>query len=85
MCVASPADALLHELLHVQVALQNPKQFLQEGGLNGVVYPYKHEHRIIQKENQLYQAMTKHDGFNRPIRRSHVGRYSAAQCVTCIN
>lgn len=83
-CVASPGDALLHELLHTQSALLSPNQFLKEGGLNGVIYPYIHERKIIQKENKIYQAMTKTDGLHRPIRKNHVGRYLKATCSTCV-
>lgn len=83
-CVASPADALLHELLHTQSALLSPNKFLAEGGLNGVIYPYIHEQKIIQKENKLYQAMSLLDGMQRPIRKNHVGRYYKAGCATCV-
>jgi hypothetical protein len=85
ICVASPADAFLHELLHAQRALLTPSDFLAEGGLNNLLYPYEHERNIIKKENYLYQSMSRFDGLMRPIRKNHVGRYRQVACVTCVN
>ncbi len=84
-CVASPADALLHELLHVETALLNPREFIQQGGLNGVMYPFAHENAVIRKENALYESMSALDGAYRPSRHSHSGRVVASACVTCLN
>jgi len=83
-CVASPADALLHELLHAKAALVTPSIFIEQGGLNGVVYPFAHEHSVIQEENMLYNAMSQIDGKLRPQRSRHSGRLAASTCVTCI-
>ena len=38
-CIASPADALLHEFLHAQTALLQPEDFIAQGGFNNVIYP----------------------------------------------
>lgn len=83
-CVASPADALLHELLHAKAALVTPTIFIEQGGLNGVIYPFAHEHSVIQEENALYNAMSEVDGRMRPQRHRHAGRLAATSCVTCI-
>lgn len=83
-CVASPADALLHELLHAATALLQPQQFIAQGGLNSVVYPFEHEAEVIRRENALYRAMTAVDGRFRPHRHRHSGQVVASACVTCL-
>jgi hypothetical protein len=83
-CVASPADALLHELLHVQTVSQDTNNFIRQGGLDPMSYPSEHEQLIIQKENRLYAAMTKVDGHPRPIRSEHSGRHVLVSCATCL-
>ena len=83
-CIASPADALLHELLHARAALLEPTVFIKQGGLNGVIYPFAHEHAVIQEENRLYESMSEVDGRLRPQRHRHAGRLAASNCVTCI-
>ena len=83
-CIASPADALLHELLHAKAALLTPNVFIEQGGMNSVLYPYAHEQAVIAEENQLYLSMTAIDGQSRPQRHAHSGRLAAANCVTCI-
>ena len=83
-CVASPADALLHELLHVQTITQDTNQFIQQGGLDPMSYPAEHERFTIQKENELYAAMTRIDGHARPIRSEHNGRHVLVSCATCL-
>lgn len=84
VCIASPADALLHELLHVHSMLVKSEEFLQQGGMNNVVYPYQHEYRIIDAERNLYAAMSQHDNIKRPQRSEHTGRNIKATCPTCI-
>ena len=84
VCVASPADALLHELLHVQSMLVNSEEFISKGGMNNVVYPYQHEYHVIDKERALYSQMSVHDKNKRPQRREHSGRLIRAACATCI-
>ncbi len=86
-CVASPADALLHELLHVRSMLVDSRRFIDQGGMAGVLYPYAHEAEIIRAENALYSAMAKLDGLARPqrSRHKHVGKLVAASCALCIN
>lgn len=84
-CVASPADALLHELLHVQTITQDTANFIRQGGLDPTHYPAVHERFTIQKENQLYAAMTAVDGRARPIRSEHHGRHVLVSCATCLD
>ncbi len=86
-CIVSPADALLHELLHVRSMLLNSRRFIAQGGMTGVLYPYAHEAEIIQAENALYSSMAKLDGRARPQRprHKHVGKLVRASCALCIN
>ncbi len=84
-CVASPADALLHELLHAKSALLESREFIEQGGMSSVIYPFAHENAVIKRENALYQSMTAIDGSYRPNRHSHAGRVVVSACVTCLN
>ena len=84
VCVASPADALLHELLHVHSMLVKSEEFISQGGMNNVLYPYQHEYQVIDKERALYAGMSVHDKLKRPQRREHSGRLIRAACATCI-
>lgn len=84
-CIASPADALLHELLHVESALLNTEEFIAQGGLSKVIYPYQHERAVIKRENQLYKSMSHLDGGYRPHRSNHSGKLLASACVTCLD
>lgn len=88
VCIASPADALLHELLHVYSMLVKDKKslssFIQQGGMNNVIYPYQHEYAVIDSERKLYASMSKYDQLKRPQRREHTGRLVRASCATCI-
>lgn len=84
VCIASPADALLHELLHVHSMLINGEEFIAQGGMNNVMYPYKHEYSVIDKERELYASMSTQDKIKRPQRREHTGRIVKAHCSTCI-
>ncbi len=83
-CIASPADALLHELLHARSALLETKTFIAQGGMSGVLYPYAHEYDVIKKENQLYKAMSMKDGIVRPQRHRHAGKLVASSCSFCV-
>lgn len=83
-CIASPADALLHELLHAHSALLKTKTFVAQGGMNSALYPYAHEYDVIKKENQLYRAMSMKDGIDRPQRHRHAGRLVASSCSFCV-
>lgn len=83
-CTASPVDALLHELLHAKLALTDTAEFIRHGGMNSVVYPYKHERKVIALENEMYRAMSQKDQQPRPSRRAHIGKLVAASCATCI-
>jgi len=82
-CVASPADALLHELLHVQTITIDKNAFIGQGGLDPWSYPAEHERLTIMKENALYRAMTVIDKQPRPIRSEHNGRHVLVSCATC--
>jgi hypothetical protein len=84
-CIASPADALLHELLHAKSALLQSEQFIEQGGMSSVMYPFAHENSVITSENALYKAMTAIDSHYRPSRHAHAGRVIASACVTCLN
>jgi hypothetical protein len=82
-CIASPADALLHELLHVQTITIDRDAFVGQGGLDPWSYPAEHERLTIMKENALYRAMTVIDKQPRPIRSEHNGRHVLVSCATC--
>jgi hypothetical protein len=84
VCIASPADALLHELLHTHSMLVKSEEFIAQGGMNNVMYPYKHEYAVIDKERELYASMSSQDKVKRPQRREHTGRTVKAHCPTCI-
>ena len=84
VCIASPADALLHELLHAHSMLVKSDEFISQGGMNNVMYPYKHEYAVIGAERQLYAKMSMYDDIKRPQRREHIGRTVKAHCPTCI-
>lgn len=83
-CIASPADALLHELLHAQMAVNEKSTFIAQGGLNPYLYPAEHERQIIMKENTLYSAMSGRDQVPRPARNEHTGHHVLVSCVTCL-
>lgn len=83
-CVASPADAFIHELIHAKIALLEPKRFIKSGALNSLMYPYAHEREVLSEERAIYQAMTSVDHKPRPRRHSHSGHLQAAACVSCI-
>lgn len=84
VCIASPADALLHELLHTHSMLIKTTEFIEQGGMNRFRYPFKHEYAVIKAEKNLYAKMSKQDGIKRPRRNEHTGRKIIASCVTCI-
>ena len=82
-CIASPVDSLIHELLHVKLALTKSEEFISDGGMNGFVYPHRHERKVIALERKIYKSMTLTDNKPRPIRSNHVGYLVQANCVTC--
>ena len=84
VCIASPADALLHELLHVNSMFNDTETFMAQGGMNSMLYPYQHERSIIKQERELYKTMSQHDSIKRPSRHSHAGRIVKANCSICI-
>lgn len=84
VCIASPSDALLHELLHTHSMLIKTQDFIRQGGMNTHRYPFQHEYSIIKQERQLYASMSKRDSKKRPQRNEHRGRKIIARCATCI-
>lgn len=83
VCFISPADALLHELLHVQTMLFDAQHFIEVGS-GGALYAERHETQVIGKENLLYQAMAAVDQRPRPQRRGHAGRLLPVACPLCL-
>jgi hypothetical protein len=84
VCIASPADALLHELLHTYSMFIDTADFIAQGGMNSVMYPFKHEYAIIDAERKLYASMSIRDDIKRPQRTEHTGRTVIAHCPICI-
>ena len=84
ICIASPADALLHELLHTHSMLVKTDEFLAQGGMSSMIYPYQHEYAVIKSERNLYAQMSQRDQTKRPHRHEHTGRIVKAHCPTCI-
>lgn len=84
VCIASPADALLHELLHTYSMFIDTAKFISEGGMNSVMYPFHHEYAIIDAERKLYASMSIRDDIRRPQRTEHTGRTIIAHCPICI-
>ena len=84
VCIASPADALLHELLHTHSMFIDTAKFITEGGMNSVMYPFQHEYAIIDAERKLYASMSLRDEIRRPQRTEHTGRTVIAHCPICI-
>ncbi len=83
VCISSPADILLHELLHVSLML-NGRQFILDGGMQKFMYPYIHEQRVIKLESELYKRMSAIDKIKRPYRNQHQGKYIFSSCALCI-
>ena len=84
VCIASPADALLHELLHTYSMFIDTAKFMRQGGMNSVMYPFQHEYAIIDAERKLYASMSVRDDLKRPQRTEHTGRTVIAHCPLCI-
>lgn len=80
----SAADALLHELLHADIALNQSKHFIASGAMQSFYYPLVHERQVIALERELFTAMSIADGIERPIRHSHVGYLVSSSCATCL-
>lgn len=80
----SSADALLHELLHAEMALRQSKHFIASGAMGGIGYPVEHEHEIIERERLLFKAMTAQDGVQRPSRHNHAGTIAVSRCSLCL-
>jgi hypothetical protein len=83
-CSISPADALLHELLHAKLMLIDSHHFIEIGGMQQHLYPFEHEREVIAKENQLYNAMNGQDGLSRPLRKRHSGELFHVNCAACL-
>jgi len=84
-CVASPADALMHELLHAKMALVDTAQFIRSGAMHALSYPRAHEYEIIDQERALYAAMSANDNLPRPQRKHHSGALLRSACITCLD
>lgn len=82
-CSISPADALLHELLHAKLMLLDSQHFIEGGGMAQTLYPFQHEREVISHENQLYKDMNQLDGRYRPIRHRHSGELLQVSCPAC--
>lgn len=80
-CTAIPADALLHELLHVYLISTAPEDFLRSARES--YYPHDHEREVIALENRLYRVMEARDGLPRPARNSHAGHLTNVDCPLC--
>lgn len=83
-CDISPADALLHELLHAKLMLVDSQHFIETGGMLPNLYPFEHEREVIAGENRLYQEMNEQDGLSRPIRNRHTGHLFHVNCAACL-
>lgn len=84
-CMASPADLLLHELLHAYTILKKPEAFMSQISTRGKTYPLEHEHKTITLEQAFFRAMSEVDGRARPRREKHFGQSFGASCPTCID
>ncbi|MCX7101917.1 MAG: hypothetical protein NTX38_10640 [Methylobacter sp.] len=82
-CDISPADALLHELLHAKLMLLESQHFIDEGNMEPNLYPFEHEREVLLKENQLYAEMNQDDGLSRPLRTRHTGELFHVNCTAC--
>lgn len=82
-CGISPADALLHELLHAKLMLVDNQHFLEKNGMGQNFYPFEHEYEVIEAENQLYSTMNEQDGLMRPMRHRHSGTLMQVSCPAC--
>lgn len=82
-CSISPADALLHELLHAKLMLLDSQHFIEGGGMAQTLYPFEHEREVISHENELYQDMNQMDGLARPLRHRHSGELLQVSCPAC--
>ncbi|OAI01137.1 hypothetical protein [Methylomonas methanica] len=82
-CSISPADALLHELLHAKLMLLDSQHFIDGGGMAQNLYPFEHEREVINHENRLYQDMNQLDGRARPLRHRHSGELLQVSCPAC--
>ena len=74
----------MNEHLVLLYKLVSGEEFIAQGGMNNVLYPYKHEYSVIDAERELYARMSTQDKIKRPQRREHTGRIVKARCPTCI-
>ncbi|MBS3953728.1 MAG: hypothetical protein KGZ88_12340 [Methylomicrobium sp.] len=83
-CYIAPADALLHELLHVNIMLNDTGRFMAQGGMKPTLYLFEHEREIIKLEVMLFDAMNRRDGKSRPLRQRHIGQLVEVDCSLCL-
>ena len=76
-CVASPADSLLHELLHIR--------YMTIVDVRSILYPTVHEGFVIEQERLLYNSMESVDCVPRPMRYHHRGELVPVSCVLCVD
>ncbi len=82
-CHITPADALLHELLHAKLMIVDSDDFIARGGMKPSLYLFDHESDVIAQENALFRNMTEQDHLLRPLRKRHTGELLNVSCVLC--
>lgn len=85
LCIASPADVLLHEFLHAHTVLSDPMRFIAQTNAEPGSYPHAHETATIEREQQLYRSMSDIDQLQRPSRSKHIGKSVSVACSICID
>lgn len=80
-CTTMPADALLHELLHVYLMRVRQDEFVRL--MRDPRGPQLHEQEVIGLEYRLYRAMEARDALPRPARTGHEGHLVAVDCPLC--
>ncbi|MCD2451853.1 hypothetical protein GO003_015810 [Methylicorpusculum oleiharenae] len=83
-CYIAPADALLHELLHVNIMLNDTGRFMAQGGMRPTLYLFEHEREVIKLEVMLFDAMNRRDGKSRPLRQRHTAKLVEVDCSLCL-
>ena len=74
-CYVSPADILVHELLHARMMLSLGYERTNI---------FKEERIVLSFERFIYSRMTELDGFERPVRSRSRGEFVAVDCLFCL-